>query len=302
MDASPDVTTPEGPRSIASPPVAGRPVARWIVAIIAVLYGFAKLNGSQFEVLDSVLDRPTGSVSGFWLTWYYFGYSPIYGNLIAVVQIVGGLLVTHPRFALAGALLLVPVAANIVLVDIFYVIFEALLPAVLMLGLLLWIIAPHARRLVATVVPPRTGGRRRWTRLVAPLVLILFAFGFTYWTANHVKRHPTAVDGVWEPNPQGAQSGLERVFFEYNRAHMVVLKDTSGTYSRHHFVLEPGNSHSSLDSLDEGRLRIWEEWRSRGRLLFDGTFTPPDRIRLRPGDGTGEAVVELRRVAPPGGR
>lgn len=290
MDIPPDAAS--SGRSIAAPPILDRPIARWVVAVIAVTYGIAKLNGSQFTVLDSELDKPMGSVSGFWLTWYYFGYSPIYGNFIALVQVVAGLLVTHPRFALAGALVLLPLATNIVLVDIFYAVdLGALLVALLMLGLLVRIVAPHARRLIDAVVPASAGRRGAGRTFVAPLGLILGAFALTYWTANYNNRAPTAVDGVWEPNPQGAQSAFERVFFEYNRAHMVVLKDTSGTYERHHFELEP-----------DGRLRIWEEWLSRGRLLFEGAFTPPDRIRLHREEDSGVDVVELRRVAPPGGR
>lgn len=290
MESSPDATTSGEP--IAAPPTADRPVARWVVAVIAVTYGFAKLNGSQFTVLDSELDKPMGSVSGFWLTWYYFGYSPIYGNLIALVQVVGGLLVTHPRFALAGALVLLPVATNIVLVDIFYAIdLGALLVALLMLGLLVRIVAPHARRLIEAMVPASAVRRGVGRTFVAPLVLLLGAFGLTYWAANYNNRAPTAVDGVWEPEPQSGQSAVERVFFEFNRARMVVFKDTSGIYSRHHFELEP-----------DGRLRIWEEWLSRGPILFEATYTPPDRILLRPRDGSGEGVAELRRVAPPRGR
>ncbi|PYS27157.1 MAG: hypothetical protein DMF75_20930, partial [Acidobacteria bacterium] len=63
--------------------VQGTPVSIWFyralrffVAAFIILYGFAKLNGSQFTILASELDKPMGQVSGFWLTWYYFGYSP----------------------------------------------------------------------------------------------------------------------------------------------------------------------------------------------------------------------------------
>jgi hypothetical protein len=58
-------------------------IARYSAAFAILFYGFAKLNGSQFTVLGSELDKPMGQVSGFWLTWYYFGYSRIYGDLIA---------------------------------------------------------------------------------------------------------------------------------------------------------------------------------------------------------------------------
>ena len=48
---------------------------RYGAALVLLVYGFAKINGSQFTILDSELDKPMGRVSGFWLTWYYFGYS-----------------------------------------------------------------------------------------------------------------------------------------------------------------------------------------------------------------------------------
>ena len=71
-------------------------------------------------MLDSELTKPLGQVSGFWLTWYYFGYSAVYGTLIALLQVAAGVLLIVPRTALLGALLLLPIATNIVLIDVFY--------------------------------------------------------------------------------------------------------------------------------------------------------------------------------------
>ena len=90
---------------------------QWVGAVIAITYGFAKLNGSQFTVLDSELARPMGDVQGFWLTWHWLGWSTAYGGLIAATQILGGVLLVLPRFSLAGALLLLPVVVNILFID-----------------------------------------------------------------------------------------------------------------------------------------------------------------------------------------
>jgi hypothetical protein len=90
----------------------------WSPPLICFLYGFANISGSQFTVLDSELTRPLGEVSGFWLTWHYFGYSAAYGNGIATLQILAGVLLVLPRTALAGALLLLPVVINIVVIDV----------------------------------------------------------------------------------------------------------------------------------------------------------------------------------------
>src|SRR5688572_4562733 len=123
-------------------------VPQWVAAVLAILYGFAKINGSQFTILDSELARPMGDVSGFWLTWYYFGYSAVYGTLLALVQIVAGVLIVLPRTKLVGALLLLPVVINIVLIDIFYgVDLGGLAAALVLLTCVLMTLAPHARRL-----------------------------------------------------------------------------------------------------------------------------------------------------------
>lgn len=288
MDVSPIGVTSSENALKARPRTPSQSVARWIVAVMAVTYGFAKLNEAQFTVLDSELDKPMGSVSGFWLTWYYFGYSAVYGGLLAALQIIGGLLVTQPRFALTGALLLLPMVTNIVLVDIFYgVDLGGTLSAAVLLSLLAWIVAPHVRRLFDAVVPSGGGSSGAMHAFGAPLALIVAAFGSTYWVANYNNRAPTAVDGVWETQVTAGVGELERVFFERNRAHMVVLKDTSGNYRRHHFELEP-----------DGRLRIWDEWLDKGALLFEGDYTPPNLIRLHRADEYGGGVVEIRRENP----
>ena len=117
------------------------------------MYGFDKLNGAQFTVLDSELARPMGEVSGFWLTWYYFGYSAFYGTIIALVQVGGGVLLTFRRTALLGALILVPVFVNIILIDLFFGVDPgATMIAVVILGCLLAVIAPHRQRLQAAVL------------------------------------------------------------------------------------------------------------------------------------------------------
>lgn len=121
-------------------------VARWLAAVLMIAYGFAKLTGSQFTVLDSELSKPMGEVSGFWLTWYYFGSSTVYGTVIALVEIGGGLLLAWPRTALVGALVLLPVVGNIILMDVVFGI-GALPASVTILICLLIVVRPHARRL-----------------------------------------------------------------------------------------------------------------------------------------------------------
>lgn len=91
---------------------------RYGAAFVLVLYGFAKLNGSQFAVLSSELDKPMGDVSGFWLTWHYFGFSPIFGTLVALVQITLGVLLCWRKTTLVAACGGLGVLATITLIDL----------------------------------------------------------------------------------------------------------------------------------------------------------------------------------------
>jgi hypothetical protein len=250
----------------------GRKVARWFAAGVILLYGFAKLNGSQFTVLDSELDKPMGTVSGFWLTWYYFGYSTVYGSIVALAQIVGGVLLTFRRTSLAGALLLLPILINIILVDVFYRIDLGATVVAIVLAILCWvIIAPHGERLLDAVLlpgvrPDRSGAIARWAGRAA---LVIGTFAFTYRIAHYNNRAPTPIDGVWSAvHAKEAPPRVDRVFFEYERAHAVVFRWTDGRYVPHHFEVE-GDT-----------VRIWSEWLAKGGLLYEGVRLPGGTIQL----------------------
>src|ERR1700735_393227 len=103
---------------------------RYSSALLLFVYGFAKINGSQFTILDSELDKPMGQVSGFWLTWYYFGFSPVYGTFLALVEIAGGILLMFRRTTLLGACVLAPVLTNIILIDVCYGVDPGATPAI----------------------------------------------------------------------------------------------------------------------------------------------------------------------------
>jgi len=91
---------------------------RLFVAFVLLFYGFAKLNGAQFTILESELDKPMREVSGFWLTWYYFGYSALYGAFVAGVQIIPAIMLLFRRTTLIGSAILFGVIGNIILIDL----------------------------------------------------------------------------------------------------------------------------------------------------------------------------------------
>lgn len=264
--------------------------ARWVAAMLCVSYGFAKINGAQFTVLDSELERPLGQVSGFWLTWYYFGYSPLYGNVLALIQIVCGVLLIVPRTALLGAVLLLPIAVNIVLIDVSYgVDLSGTLSAVVLLGCVFVIVAPFVARLRSAVLLDALPNRPTRGSLIALVLALLGAFVFTWWIANHNNRVPTVIDGVWSvvAKPEGdvAEPRWARVFFERNRAHLVVFRGHDGRDERYHFEVDPA-----------GVVRVWQNWLTKGPLIMQGRLTSETELELTAVDGPLHERLYLRQI------
>ena len=251
--------------------------ARWLAAVLMIAYGFAKLNGSQFTVLDSEVTKPMGEVSRFWLTWYYFGVSTVYGTVIALVEIGGGLLLAWPRTSLIGALVLLPVVGNIIIMDILFGI-GALPASVTVLICLVIIVRPHAHRLAETVLLDFEPSRMaRAVRGIVVVAVLAGAWGLSYWMANYHNRSPTPIDGVWTVEDGGGP--LETVFFEYNRAYMAVFRFDDGDVV-HHFEVD-----------SNGQLRVWEQWLERGPLIYEGEIVEEGRIELRPSGDTSRIVL-----------
>ena len=263
---------------------------RYFVAAVIFFYGFAKLTGAQFTILDSELDKPLGEVSGFWLTWYYYGYSVVYGNLIALVQIVAGVLLMFRRTTLLGASVLFGVLSNIVLIDIFYgVELGALAAAVLLVCCLAFILFQHRHELIELFWTRQNGVYADAPHYRTPAVaryavrfaLLAFALGGTYWLANFNNRLPTPLDGAWSVE---SASGFDdetpsAVYFELNRAFMCVLR-YEDTWQKGHFEVEP----------EENRVEIWSEWMRKENQVFVGQYAlSDDRLVLR-GTWEGEPV------------
>ena len=227
--------------------------SRFVASFLILIYGFAKINGSQFTILASELDKPMREVSGFWLTWYYFGYSSIYGNFIALVQITGGILLMFRKTTLLGSCILLPVITNIIFVDIFYAIDPgALLVALIIEAVLIVILAPHKDELVEVfwrkqnsfIASGRSGKLKVYGTYAIRILMILIPAIFTYWIANYNNRLPTPIDGGWTvvetfPHNESTSNALTAIFFERNRAYGECGGASFDNDLRHRNILDP---------------------------------------------------------------
>jgi len=93
---------------------------RYGIAFDLAEFGWAKIFHLQLVMPGSKLDLPYNSFSSSDVFWYFFSYSYPLGCIIATLQIAGSLLLLFHRTRLVGVFILLPVLANILLMDIFY--------------------------------------------------------------------------------------------------------------------------------------------------------------------------------------
>ena len=94
-------------------------LAGWMALDLA-MFGWQKLFLLQGQVPLGQLDEPLSSFPGETLTWAFFGRSFPFFCLVGILQITGAFLLMFRRTRLFGAIFLLPVILNIVLLNIFY--------------------------------------------------------------------------------------------------------------------------------------------------------------------------------------
>lgn len=92
---------------------------RYFCAFMLYMYGTSKLLHLQFNVQSELGHRAIGSLNGYQLTWYYFGISRAYACILGFTQVVGATLLLFRKTMLMGALSMLPVMTNILLINIF---------------------------------------------------------------------------------------------------------------------------------------------------------------------------------------
>jgi hypothetical protein len=92
---------------------------RYFCAFMLYMYGASKLLHFQFNLQSELAPRPIGSLNGYQLTWYYFGVSRVYAWILGLTQVAGATLLLFRKTTLMGALVMLPVMANILLINMF---------------------------------------------------------------------------------------------------------------------------------------------------------------------------------------
>ncbi|ROI09743.1 DoxX family membrane protein [Chryseobacterium sp. H3056] len=92
-------------------------VIRFLLAIVFIQYGYSKLNEQQFGLTDEMLEKPLKDLDLMQIGWYLFDHQP-FKYFIGISQIICGLMLLINRTVLIGALLFLPIAVNIIIIDL----------------------------------------------------------------------------------------------------------------------------------------------------------------------------------------
>lgn len=95
-------------------------IIRYTIAFNLAGFGWKKIFGLQFVVPASIAAHPMNEQSGEWLTWYYFGYSNVFGMILALIQIAGAWFLLFRKTYLVAAMILFAFMLNLTLINICY--------------------------------------------------------------------------------------------------------------------------------------------------------------------------------------
>ncbi len=90
---------------------------RWVVSIILVIYGLAKIIGPQFRYGWHDVTFRHDDPNAFSMIWYFYGYSRVYGTFIAMCELIPAALLLIARTQTISAAAIFALSLNITVMD-----------------------------------------------------------------------------------------------------------------------------------------------------------------------------------------
>jgi uncharacterized membrane protein YphA (DoxX/SURF4 family) len=189
-----------------------RVLVRYNLAIYMLIYGFAKVYHLQMPGPRlSDLVRRFGYKSPMGLAWSFVGFSPAFSAFTGWGEVIGGALLFFRRTTLLGAVVLVAVLSNVVLINYCYDVPVKLFSSELLL-MDLFLLAPYARPLAdffirnkptAPLPSEFTWKRPRFRWIACGLKCLIIAAAFYGNISSSVKTTKTYGDATPKPKLYG---------------------------------------------------------------------------------------------------
>jgi hypothetical protein len=287
---------------------------RYSLALTMVSYGAAKVIKTQFPnpSLDRLL-QPFGDASPMGLLWTFMGASMAFNIFTGGGEFVGGLLLSFRRTALLGALVVIAVMSNVVMLNFSYDV-PVKLYSLHLLGMAVFLTIPHMRQLINLLllnrrtepVEYRPYFARPWLNRGAQILCALLVALFVWQALNrsYTGRHTYGdlsprsplygiwnveefeIDGEVKPPLITDKNRWRRVVFDNPRTFSLQLM--SDSRSRFGLALDAEKKTLALTKRDDPNWKtmLTYERIDPEKLTLDGTF---DGKKIR---------AKLQRVEP----
>jgi hypothetical protein len=266
---------------------------RYLIGIAFIAYAMTKVVGTQLTGEPSVYGTPMSLLSGFELTWAYYGWLGYYRILIAVAELVAAVLLFFRPTARIGYVMALGILGPIVPMDLAYGVGQGTVAAIVLFiaALVLLVLDRHhvIQFLFAPYIPNRAIPSRirrlrpvKWVVVPASLVGISVLF---ILVANQTAR-VTELQGTWQFR---TADGPTHLFVD--RGPRCFVRFDTRTFVRPTF---------GSCTVDEAENRLAMEVSADASLTgeafgFVGTYTVSDDGRvltLSPDDGTADLVLD----------
>jgi hypothetical protein len=195
-------------------------ISRYFLATVILMYAIAKIMGTQFSSAPSIWDKSVGELSGFELTWFFFGYSFWYGVFIASSQIIAAFLLFFKSTTRLGIVLYLSIMINILVLDFTYGIDAAKGMASVLTLVALFVFLSEFRAFYDFFItkPPlfENSDRPNWMNKLSKFkylyiaVSIISLFAMTYTMKNKILTH-NEFYGAWQPKNY---DNWKRIYFQ----------------------------------------------------------------------------------------
>ncbi len=176
---------------------------RYACAWWLYFYEISKIAGHQLQMPESFAQKPIGSLRGYELTWYYFGYSHVYTYILGAIQVVSATLLLFRKTSLIAAMVTLPVMANIVMINFFYWIGWGPMRTALFITIALLLILWREREAFRVLLwdSQQSEARSSGVHWIARSVVLLYALltllastvgadAFKYFADSYQRQHP----------------------------------------------------------------------------------------------------------------
>ena len=175
-------------------------IIRLWLAVMISSYAFAKFIGTQFSH-DLVRDNSLAKdLSGFDLTWFYFGYSYPFSVIVGLLQLTGSILLLFRKTVFIGVCILLPVMLNIVLINLFYEISGvAEINAIFFLIALLFLVSLFKQEIKSIISKTSQTLYRLKTGIVSKYIFRVIAVGYAWFFIYSLSETnaPKFLTGKW---------------------------------------------------------------------------------------------------------